>query len=124
MENSCFLNGPLRQLVPGNHDINEPKKFVKKRQVCDLVFFNEFKTTCSTHQSTKLCLKISKIKQKQKIKQFQSNFLSFVFIYWQFFSISFESVNIFITYYFFSSESDPLNFLFISFTRSRLGRLD
>ena len=71
LENSCFLNAPLRQLVPGNHDINEPKKFVKKRQVCDLVFLNEFETTCSTNQSTKLSLKISKIEQKQKIKQFQ-----------------------------------------------------
>ena len=69
-EKSCFLNVPLGQLVPGNHDTNEPKKFVKKRQVCDLVFFNEFKTT---YQSTKLCLKISQIEQKQKIKQFQSN---------------------------------------------------
>ena len=64
LENSCFINVPLVQLVPGNHDINEPKKFVKKRQVCDLVFFNEFKTTCSTYQSTKLSLKISKMEQK------------------------------------------------------------
>ena len=62
---------PLGQLVPGNHDTNEPKKFVKKRQVCDLVFFNELKTTCYTNQSTKLCLKISQFEQKQKIKQFQ-----------------------------------------------------
>ena len=74
-ENLCFLNVPLRQLLPGNHDINEPKKFVKKRQVCDLVFFNELKTTCTTNQSTKLCLKISQIEQKQKIKQFQLNTL-------------------------------------------------
>ena len=71
MEHSGFPKVPLVQLVPGNHDINELKKFVKKRQVCDLVFLNEFKTTCSTNQSTKLSLKISKIEQKQKIKQFQ-----------------------------------------------------
>ena len=72
LENSCFLNVPVRQLVPGNHDTNEPKKFVKKRQVCDLLFFNELKTTCSTNQSTKLCLKISKIKL---ISHFQLNTL-------------------------------------------------